>query len=350
MKALSLDSEEKTKIEDKEGLKYALLTNGSSYYESFLKTSLERGGLYSWQRAFPNSDVILAAQIKRNVAMLNDYDIVHVNMCPSEVGIIKEVKPQLDGNTKLIANLDYAIESLYSSFKHVGAEKTVDAMIHDFSHADMVFGVEPFQVEFLKLALEDYGTPVHLIPHPTPVEELQKPPPHGLFIPYEERQDIIAFMYHRYDGHLTIPKILLHKLPVSILRYMFGFTDDNLTIHDLRYFDGVSAMSEWKRFIIQLAHCLWGVEYRSHHAASRFAAESAALGIPVVCTDNCYLGKLMWPELAFHPMEMFAMRDKILQITSDEKYRMKMAEQGHERIKSFGLKESAQRLREVIKL
>jgi len=325
--------------------KWLLLTTGGSYSEGMLIPELERAGLYGWYRAF-KGEVKTVAQIPLAPATLNKYDIIQVNLCLRDVGLVDKIKPMLDDTTALVVNLDYGIEYMQEAFN--SAKTPFGRFAKDLIVADMAFGVEPWQVKFLEFIFDQVGVDKKpaLIPHPVDVEGLSKPRPRGLFVPYEQRREMLAIQYHRYDGHTEIPKILTARLPrtkwgVPVRRCLMGYTGKWQDLTET--FEMITPYESWSKYILLLSECLYGLEYRTMSAASRFVLEAASLGVPVVGVDYCYLSTIIFPEITHHPSDFFAIRDSLHRLITDDEFRMELAEKGLERVEQFNLKNSKER-------
>lgn len=353
-------------------IKYLLLTEGATYYPSLLRPELERAGLYNWPKVF-DGDVELFQRFKGSGATLNKYDVIHVNLAGGDFGLATKVREMIgdDAHAKLVVNMDYSVHYFPKAFK--GNPHGLGKFLTDLNAADMVFGVEPKQVALMNYFMEVINLPENLkkankkfeeewrhnmpqteitewlnmsdfkkaktqnnksaalLPHPINVEILSTPMPEGMFAPYDHRGDVLAYQYHRYDGHWEIAKMLMHKLPTPqengvVLRACLGFTDDVFPTYNMP--ELVMPFTEWAKYAYFLSTCLWGFEYRTHAAASRFIMECAALGIPVVSTDYSYLGSVMFPDLSF-PMEDYdGIREALEHMITDDGFRVQQARHG----------------------
>jgi len=335
---------------------FVLLTTNASLYPSLLKGEIERPGLYNWIRTFQTEGTELASMIKvwaefsNAPQKLNQYDIVHINLAGGDFGLAFQVKDYLDETTKLVVNMDYSVEHLQE--KITKTHKSIEIIATDIACADLAFGVEPFQVSLMNwlMTVTKQEKQCVLIPHPVDCDFLSKPiDKGGMFIPYDQRNDFLAFCWHRYDKQLSIPRTILGNLPKpegqqGLLRVLFGWSPQGMTIRDSKdLMELVVPLTGWRSYLYMLAHCLWGFEYRFHHAASRFVLECASLGIPVVTTDNCFLGKFIWPELS-HPIQDFeGLHESICNIVKDDSLRMEYAKQGLLRVREFNMPASRDR-------
>lgn len=335
---------------------FVLLTTNASFYPSLLRGVIERPGLYNWIRAFQTEGddlermVRLWSEFSNAPQKLNRYDIIHVNLAGGDFGLAFKIREHLDENTKLVVNMDYAVEHMQE--KITKTHKSIELIATDIASADLAFGVEPFQVglmNWLMTATKQEKQCV-LIPHPVDCDFLSKPiDKGGMFIPYDQRSDFLGFCWHRYDKQLSIPRTILGNLPKpegqqGLLRVLFGWRPEGMMIHDSKdMMELVVPMAGWRSYLYILAHCLWGFEYRFHHAASRFVLECASLGIPTVTTDNCFLGGIIWPDLTHKVEDFEGLHQSICNIIQDDSLRMKYAKQGLLKVKEFSLTNSRRR-------
>ena len=186
-------------------MKYLLLTEGPAYFPELLKP-FERAGLYNWMKAF-EGEVRLWSDIGRRPQEIGHYDIVHVNSFGEDQGLAHKVSKYTDNlDTKLVVNPDLAIDYF---------DKDLDLVnfIRDVLAADMLFGVEPTQVNLINYIGHVMGRKkpkkAVLLPHPINITQFLD----NTFVEYDKRMDVVAFQFHKYDGHWAIPKMLMESLP-----------------------------------------------------------------------------------------------------------------------------------------
>jgi hypothetical protein len=341
---------------DESKIKYALVTRGASYFPSLLKPEIERAGLYNWIKVF-DGEVLLWKHFESRADDLKSYDVIHVNLAGGDFGLATEIRNALGSHskTRLVTNMDYSVHYFNQTFK--GLEYGMKELLSDLHASDMVFGVEPKQIALLNFMMkiakktEETGRSdkAALIPHPVNVELMSKPMPEGLFAPYDNRGDILAYQYHRYDGHWEIARLLMHNLPPPggegnsgvVMRALLGYTDSSIKYEDMP--DMVLPFLPWAKYIYFLSTCLWGMEYRTHSAASRFILECASLGIPVVSTDYSYLGKEIFPDLSFPMDDYDGMRAALEKLIVDDSYRIANARHGLREVGKYGFINSKRR-------
>ncbi len=336
-------------------IKYLLVTEGASYFPSLLRPELERAGLYNWPKVF-DGDVELFQRFKGSGRALKKYDIIHCNLAGGDFGLATKVRNLIgdDAHTKLVVNMDYSVHYFSKAFKN--NPNGLTDFLSDLSAADMCFGVEPNQVAlmdyFMKITKKKRQSPeTALLPHPVNIEVLSKPMPEGLFAPYDNRGDVLAIQYHRYDGNWEIARMLVHDLPPpqehgTVLRACLGFTDQAFMTVDMP--ELVMPFTDWAKYIYFLSTCLYGFEYRTHSAASRFIMEAAALGIPVVSTDYSYLGTEIFPDLSFPMNDYDGIREALERIITDDAFRVRQARYGMEIMQKYSFSNAISRFMEEL--
>jgi len=338
-------------------IKYLLLTEGATYFPSLLRPELERAGLYNWPKSF-SGDVEVFQRFKGQKDGFEKYDIIHINLAGGDFGLASKLRDIIgdDAHAKIVVNMDYSVHYFPKAFK--GNPHGLGNYLSDLVAADMVFGVEPKQVALLNYFMKAVkkkkrSAKAALLPHPINIEKLSKPMPEGLFAPYDNRGDILAYQYHRYDGHWEIAKMLMHNLPPpqesgTVLRACLGYTEDSFPTYNMP--ELVMPFTDWAKYIYFLSTCLWGFEYRTHAAASRFIMECAALGIPVVSTDYSYLGTEMFPDLTFPMDDYDGIREALEKLIIDDSFRVRQARQGMESLNPYSFTNAVPRFMNELEL
>jgi len=319
-------------------MKYLLLTEGPAYFPELLKP-FERAGLYNWMKAF-DGEVRMWSDIGRRPQEFGHYDIIHVNSYGEDQGLAHKVSKFTDNlDTKLVVNLDLSIDYF---------DKDLDLVnfIRDILAADMLFGVEPTQVNLINYIAHVMGRKkpkkTVLMPHPINVTQLLD----NTFVEYDKRMDVVAFQYHKYDGHWAIPKMLMEALPNNYLSAMLGYMSMPLPMEGLRHM--VMPYMEWNLYIKFLARCKIGFEYRTHKAASRFVMEAGSLGIPVVSTMDSHMGQIVFPEICHHVEDFVGIRQSLEKLVMDEDWRHHLAREGIDRLEPYNFENSKTRFMEAL--
>lgn len=341
--------------------KYVFLTTKASYWPSLLSGHIEKPGLYNWIRAFQREDtelkdmLLLWKEVENNPTKLGKYDIIHINLAGGDYGLATKVAQFVNPEkTKIVVNTDYAPEYMQATFAKSGS--SIEVVANDIESADLAFAVEPFTVSTMNMLMTAAKSEkrVKLMPHPIDCVTLMKPPEQGgSFLDFDDRNDWLAFQWHRYDKALSIPRIIMSNLPapegqIGVSRVLFGWRPEAMNISTNDMMEMVVPSANYFSYLMVLSHCLWGFEYRFHHAASRFIQECASMGIPVVSNTNSYLGTEIWPELCFAPIEMQKMNEALCSLIQDNSFRREMVKQGLIRIRKYSLANSRNRMLELL--
>ena len=325
-------------------MKFVLLTRGGSYFPSWFKRPINGPGVLNWVRIF-NGEMKRTKDFD-SLRELEKYDIVWINICGTDVGLVSEVASALgkDCSTKVVCNLDYAVE--YFQHHMTSGKKTLFEFINDLASADLVVAQEPYQYKLIKYIVEENAkvggikpTKVALIPHPADTR-IKKQIPEGAFIPHDQRLDILAVMYHRYDGQLWIPSAIVSNLQTKAgkpITMLLGYTGgpEVINMRD-RLFDLIQPYTDWSEYIYLLAHCTLAFEYRTHHAHGRFAVECAMLGIPLVSNIHSYNSKILFPKTTFKPSQFKEMRDTLIRLMEDPEFYEEVWRYAYEKVDEWG--------------
>jgi hypothetical protein len=282
-------------------------------------------------------DVRLWSEVKRTPIDLLDYDLIHINLAADDIGLAAEISKFVENtSTKVVVNADYSINYMDKSTH-------IHELIADIHACDHAFGVEPAQtnlLHYIATMQDKKKVTVMLLPHPVDLEYLGKK-----WIDYDKRTETLVFHYHKYDGHLDIPWLLCYGLDIRH-KTVVGYTKTEWDVKEMPEW-GFIPFTSWESYIDGISRCKYGLEYRTHKAASRFVMEAAALGIPVVTTHDSFMGQMLFPDLC-HPVEDFtSLRDSLQAITVDE-YRLEKAKEGLERIEAYNFENSRKNLERLV--
>lgn len=318
-------------------MKYCFVTRGVSFFPESLEP-FQRSGLWQWRHAF-DGDTRFWADLQKRKEQLLDYDIIHINAIADDIGLATEIEPFLKGSkTKLAINMDISI-NYFDKHMHLRD------FVSDLHAADLVFGVEPTQVNLMNylMYITQRKKPGYaaLIAHPVNTSMLMD----KVFVEYDKRYNILACQYHKYDGHYEIPRMLMVSLPDDYIGAMMGYIG---TINNADMADIIMPYNNWEKYIYFLARCKVGLEYRTHKAASRFVMEAGALGIPVVTTNDSHMGRLIFPEICHDVGDFVAIRSSIERLIKDEDYRLELARKGIDKLEPYNLKNSKAKMEALI--
>jgi len=318
------------------------------------ESGVQRPGVYQWHEAFNKDGDISEIRHVLNLAPddLLNYDIIHINLCGSDVNaeLVTKVKEAVKGTSiKVIANMDYAIENIQSGYNNPSA------LYKALLSADFVFAQEPAQQALLNYFLHHVISPardkvsVPIVRHPIDIDGLRK-----AFVPLEERLEKIVVCWHRYDRHTYIPSavtwnleayhptIKVKKVPI----YIAGISGVDVGVY-LDLFDGAICYKNWPFYLYELSHATIGYEYYSLHSHSRFPEECAVLGIPVVGNTNSYSITQLHPFTCHNPLDFVGMRHSLIRLLEGDypnEFTMKCVDYAWEKVQEQGHKASKMRL------
>lgn len=329
--------------------KYLFLAVEGGFFPQMIREETVRPGSYMWYRAFDEfpgwSGEIRHVQDVANTDFQR-YDIVHINLAGVATQTIPTIKDLIkNSSTKLIVNLDNAVEKIDEIWKGNYREFLIA-----LRSADFVFAQEPFQRSLLQALWTNLcgrKEKIPLICHPVDTEGLKK-----FYIEPEKRLDMVACMFHRYDGQLIIPSIIarggqmrtkgqFHDIKVEVPAILFGYTE---RLVDLTIFDVVAVRKDWDKYVYLLAHCTQGLSYYTIHAMDRFLAECACLGVPAVSTTCSYFGRALYPRTTFSPIALQRMMKTMSKLKEDEQFWNVVKDYAWNRVEEFGDKPSVERL------
>jgi hypothetical protein len=315
-------------------MKYLFLTDGAAFWPS-LTADYHGAGAFNWPKAM-QGDTRLWAELSKSPEQLLQYDLIHINLAGEDVGLAAKIKPFIkDTSTKLVVNCDYSINYM---------DKNVNlfSFLSDIKATDYAFGVEPGQVNLLTYLGSIMGTGhrTMLLPHPVDLQYMK-----DQWIDNAGRKDALAFHYHKYDGHIDIPWMITDGIPLKE-KLMLGYTNAEL---DIKNFPGwtVQPFVPWETYLYALKYCKYGLEYRTHKAASRFIMECASLGIPCVSTHDSFMGVMLFPELS-HPTTDFSALHHSIRGLLDEDYRLEVAAKGLEKIQNYDFESSKKNMLRLV--
>ena len=255
-----------------------------------LSNGLLIAGLYHWSSAFRGE--VGAPPLEA----LGDYDIVHLNLTSSSLGLVGELKDALKGcDTKLVLNFDYSVDMWNTQIHHPAL------WLRELDKADLVFHVEPRGAYILSTALR---RPVPTLPHPVDVDTLQ-----SFFVGYESRSRSIGCVIHKYDLGTTEPWLICRHVarkypeakPTALVCTGETSLDQDLRLQLPQMFpSGVGFYTDYYEFLtrrLAKAHVIYS-SYRLS-VFDRVVSEAAALGVPVIANDTSHAAKVLYPDTTF---------------------------------------------------
>jgi len=332
-------------------IRYLFLTTTGSHFPQHVREETGMPGSYEWYKAF-NSYPGCSGEIRHVQEVANTefshYDIIHINLADVATEMIETIKDIIEGSsTKLILNLDYAVEMVdgIRRWRH-----NWNVFFKALKCADFVFAQSEYQKNFLQAIwkhLLHREEKIPFIQHPVDTTGLKR-----LYVEPENRLDMVAVHYHRYDAHLIIPAMIarggemhtighFHDLKVEVPTILFGFAEP---IVDMTLFNYVSCRHEWDKYIYMLSHCTFAVSYYTLHSQDRPLAECACLGIPAVATTCSVFGRKLFPRTTFPPQNIEAMVNMMRKLKQNERFWKYVKDYAWQKVENYGRKPSVERL------
>lgn len=284
----------------KEDLKYLCVCYGvSDKVKATLDEVPRRSGFYNWLFLFqgdikPWKEIINKPNPKK---FLEQYDVVHCNMSPIDLSIVPEIRKVLgrNSNTKLVANNDYVAEAWHRWGFHPRQ------YWHVQEQADMVFGTEPCQTSHMIDRAK-------VIPHPTWIYMLKKMKPDAI-------ENTYGVLYHWWEGKTYSPAIFdmkfrkkYKKMKSKLYAYKPDVSNDKRWIKS--YFNIKVPPMQFPKYIDDLMSNKFVYEPTNCHTYGRNSVDLAAIGVPMIGSDNVYSMRQCFPYTSCDPMNI----DKTLEI------------------------------------
>lgn len=325
---------------------------GGSHFEELVTREVTKPGSMNWWKAFdaePNWTGEVREISTLSKEDLERFDILHLTLAGVNVPVIINIRKALgeSSSTLLILSTDYTFENFEAGFNHpLDIHKAVRC-------ADFIFAQEPVQRELYDYIVKEYMKKkwsVPVIPHPVDTQGIK-----AMYVKPEQRLDLVAYVYHKYQRCLTVPSMLLDGLGVPSL--MLGYLDlEALKLGrgpgkdvPAGFFHFNAGWLDWKTYIYMLRHCTIGLDFWVIHSYSRVPLEFACLGIPAVCTSHSYTGTLLYPETTHKPWDLQALRKSLARLVKDEEFWSQTAAYAFEKVEEMNWHNSVQKLLNALK-
>ena len=263
-------------------------------------------GLFGWPEC-------MEGELKTIVEDVDDYDIIHINVCTATLpypGMLK----QRGFEGTIVANLDYDMDMLPG---HGGIKNFINSL----NEADYIFGVSHSQIAGLQhLVSKD----IHKINHPCDTEHI-KP----LQTPVGSRDGIGVMLHGKYrqPGHTitTATDRFMGKEKVILFN-----TSGNL---DPEAFDIGYLPMDFHPYLNILSRMKVGLDGHRDVAWGRFQLDCAALGIPCVGPRNVENQLSLFPNLTVETHSHFEdMNDKIQLLLDNPDFYQACADYAFEKV------------------
>lgn len=294
-----------------ENIKYCLLTwdcEEHNHIETFSKKEMTISGLYNWANVFSGDRAF-----PRTKSDFSAYNLIHINLTVKNLPLLAKILPLIDRNkTKVIINVDYAIELWTANFSNVYL------MLQELDKADYIFAVEETMAELLSKTLKRN---VPCIPHPSPTHFLEK-------IRTQNRIKKILTSIHRYDNNI-VPMwfALKNGLPNDrwITSAIGAYTAKDRA---LPLFDEVQDHLNFETLMEYTSQHYAVIESYMLHSYGRFTAECACLGVPCIGPSIVGSIKKCFPDLTTeynNPLQISKLLSKLI---NNKDFYSKVAKKG----------------------
>jgi len=266
-----------------ENIKYCLMAFSnweSPHSDEYAKQPIPLSGLFNWSHVFNGKRFF-----PRSTEETSEFNLIHVNITANNLFLIPHIVKMIDRNkTKLLFNVDYAIEMWYPHFKFPSL------FIDLLDKADYIFSVEEEMANTLELLLK---RKIACIPHPSDIDAIKS-------LQTTERWPMIGAMLHCYDANQLLPALSINSV-IDTMRPTWrstaiggiavekevGHLYDNFLPHTPNF-------SEFLRYIAQLYTM---IESYTIHSYGRTTVECAALGVPVIGSGVVSSQRRCFPDL-----------------------------------------------------
>jgi len=295
---------------------------------------VQLSGLYLWQRAFNENGgkgVIDAFWRKED---LEDFDIVHINYTPSNIQLPTVVREQLgkDSSTKLVMNMDLDVSRLSPNWSY-----HITNMVNEMRMADHLFHVEPKGAEVLSHLIE---RPITVNSHPVDVTRLYD---HIK----DEREPIIATIYHRYTADTLTQYIAQKNIPMR--RVLFGYNaGKHHYVANQGMYDQVIQYTQFKEHIEEISKAAIGCDLFNGYSFGRVPIEFAGLGIPAVVSNMIGASNLLFPYTSVDPFDVKGAEKLFKRLVFDVDFSDLVIKTAHDGCENYSLKDSYQRFMQML--
>ena len=298
-------------------------------HETLFNTPVMIGGFYNWHRAMQGEFSLFKAK----EGSFADKDIIFIGMSRPELeGVCAtKIRKEIgwDSKTKLVACIDYAVELWQNSFQPYLLEQ-------ELMQADMIFVSEPSMLSNVRTLIND-RKPVHHIPHPSAIEEIQK-----VAVDPDLRSDEIATLIHRYDNNWIQPFMVTKDLPWNTHAVLL---DGSIMPHLFAFFKYMHTGYEFMQYLQWVARKKVMLDsYHKIHTYGRSAVDCAGLQLPIVGTNWQWAQQYLWPDLTVEAGDIWSQKQLIIKLFEDDVFYKECIAKSTEKIDFFSYENRKQDL------
>jgi len=293
-----------TKEETNKEIKYLCLVNRiTPAMKSALEEVPKRGGFYNWLFLF-KGDLLEW----RPGMDLEKYDVVHINLSPSDQVIVPEVRRQLGWNskTKLVLNNDHVQECWSRWGIHPQQYWDIQEM------GDMVFGTEKHQVSHMIPRAK-------IMPHPHDFKMISK------FSPVEIN-NTYGNIFHWWEGTTfsagTLALKLRKEMPEITSRlYAYQKENDKEFRWTRMMFDELYGFMTYPDYMDSFMSNKFVFDYTSYHTYGRNSVDAAMCGTPMMGSNTVASMRRCFPYTTFDPRDIKKALEIAKRLINDEIFR-----------------------------
>jgi len=320
----------------KENIRYCLLAfAGWEKTESdhYVSEDIPLSGLFNWSlalngiRAFPRT--------REDAAK---YNLVHVNITQNNLNMLPQLDELLDrSQTKVIYNIDYAIEMWYPSFRFPAL------FLREMDKADYIFAVEEQMADLLSQLLK---RPVAHMPHPCSVNKLMALQKTG----EGARRSEIGVSIHSYEQNFLLPALAFRLAGLEKTKWLLSLIGDagqnaGLVAHLYPNILGQIKYGDLMRHLAETYAVLESYTLRSY---GRLTIDCAALAVPVVgsrCVDS---QRFLFPDLCTENNEITKQAELLRELINNPVFWSHCVEGALDKIRFYSFESCADRMIEFL--
>lgn len=255
---------------------------------------------------------------------LNDYDIIFIGISSPELigNLASSIREKIGVNskTKLVANVDYAVEMWPQAFN-------LTHLRHELLQCDYIFAAENAMVSHLEALT---NRKIHSFSHPTDIRQLK-----NFGKPIDQRNNRMLSVVHRYDNNWQ--DLYLATKDIAGIENHAVLLDPSRKIDCLPYFKYIVDGLPYPQFIDMLSKSkLVADSYHKMHSYGRIPVECACLRVPVVSTDWVTSALNLWPETTILAGDVNAQKKMLQKLLTDPVFYKKVTDYAYDAVEACG--------------
>jgi hypothetical protein len=288
-----------------------------------------RSGAYQWLNVY-DGDIKTINQVLTD-GVLEDYDVVHMNLCSADYNQIPRVSEALkNSDTKLVLGFDYGPHEYQRWFPHP------ETLRREITGADAYFYTEPHGIGFYEALVQKK---VFIIPHPTDTKLLKK------FKTDVEPINTVAIIFHADGAKVALPYLATQNLPKKHKTALLGYqeakdTYSRFTMTMFHYAQTYTSYQMWIKFIKQARMALDTYDVPAY---GRAQTDCAGLGTVCVGSGVVDAQKRLFPKLTTSPWDTRKKRSLLIKLIKNENFKQEQIDFARKEVEYYNLKNSKKR-------